>query len=112
MFTKLVSSPISATVALALFNSSSVIGQVLIGHLTDKVPYPYVMFITATLGTVSAFLLWGFATKVAQIFAFAILFGGLVSGVLVNLPLYNFSLTTDNIGHSRWEGSPLFGGLP
>lgn len=81
MFTKIVSSPISATIALALFNSSSVIGQILIGHLTDRIPYPHVMLATASIGALAAFLLWGFATTVGQIFAFAIVFGGLVKNV-------------------------------
>ena len=78
MFTTKLSSPLSATIVLSIFNSSGVIGQILIGHLTDVVPYPWVMFVSAMGSALSAFLLWGFADSLAKVFTFAIIFGGLV----------------------------------
>ncbi|OBZ73693.1 putative transporter ESBP6 [Grifola frondosa] len=79
-FTKVVSSPLSATVALALFNSSGVVGQILIGYLADRFPYPWIMFLSAVGSGLSAFLLWGFSSSMVQIFLFAIIFGGLSGG--------------------------------
>ncbi|CAL1714357.1 unnamed protein product [Somion occarium] len=80
VFTESISSPLSATIVLSLFNSAGVVGQVLLGYLTDRFPYPWIMF-ASTLGTaLSAFLLWGFADTLARVFAFAIIFGGLGGG--------------------------------
>ncbi|EMD38972.1 hypothetical protein CERSUDRAFT_112686 [Gelatoporia subvermispora B] len=79
-FTKSVGSPLSATIVLSLFNSSGVVGQILIGHLTDRFPYPWIMFVSAVGSGIAAFLLWGFANTLAQVFAFAIMFGGLSGG--------------------------------
>ena len=78
MFTTKLSSPLSATIVLSIFNSSGVIGQILIGHLTDIVPYPWIMFVSAMGSALSAFLLWGFADSLTKVFTFAIIFGGLV----------------------------------
>ncbi|OCH87540.1 MFS general substrate transporter [Obba rivulosa] len=79
-FTKSVGSPLSATIVLSLFNSSGVVGQILIGHLSDRFPYPWIMFVSALGSGIAAFLLWGFATTLAQVLAFAIVFGGLSGG--------------------------------
>ena len=78
-FTTSISSTLAATIVLAIFNSSGVIGQIIIGYLSDRFPYPWIMFISTLGSAVAAFLLWGFANTLAQVFAFAILFGGLVS---------------------------------
>ncbi|KAH8100533.1 MFS general substrate transporter [Cristinia sonorae] len=80
MFTTSISSPLSATITLSLFNSSGVVGQILVGFLTDKFPYHWIMFVSALGSAISAFLLWGFADTLARVFAFAIIFGGLGGG--------------------------------
>ncbi|KAK7686188.1 hypothetical protein QCA50_010408 [Cerrena zonata] len=80
MFTTKLSSPLSATIVLSIFNSSGVVGQILIGHLSDIVPYPWVMFVSAMGSALSAFLLWGFADSLTRVFTFAIIFGGLSGG--------------------------------
>lgn len=85
LFTTKISSPLSATIVLSIFNSSGVVGQILIGHLTDVIPYPWVMFVSAIGSAISAFLLWGFADSLAKVFAFAIIFGGLVRILLATL---------------------------
>lgn len=79
-FVKLISSPLSASIALSLFNSSGVVGQIIIGHLCDRLPYAWIMFV-CTLGSgIAVFLLWGFARTLPLVFAFAIVFGGLMGG--------------------------------
>ncbi|KAK7686228.1 hypothetical protein QCA50_010448 [Cerrena zonata] len=80
IFTATISSPLSATVVLSLFNSSGVVGQILIGYLSDKFPYPWIMFVSTMGSAIAAFLLWGFADTLARVFAFAIIFGGLSGG--------------------------------
>ncbi|KAI0072297.1 MFS general substrate transporter [Panus rudis PR-1116 ss-1] len=80
IFAESISSPLSATIVLSLFNSSGVVGQILIGYLSDRFPYPWIM-LASTLGSaIAAFLLWGFADTLARVFAFAIIFGGLSGG--------------------------------
>lgn len=87
-FTATLSSPLSATIVLSLFNVSGVIGQILMGYLTDRMPYPRIMFVSTFASSIAAFLLWGFADTLGRVFAFAIVFGGLVSaaGFCAQLP--------------------------
>lgn len=78
-FTTSIASTFAATIVLAIFNSSGVVGQIIIGYLSDRFSYPWIMFVSTLGSAMAAFLLWGFAHTLAQVFAFAILFGGLVS---------------------------------
>ncbi|KAH8100923.1 major facilitator superfamily domain-containing protein [Cristinia sonorae] len=79
-FTATISSPLSATIVLSLFNSSGVIGQIFIGWLSDRMPYPRIMVASAFASSLAAFLLWGFADTLGLVFAFAIVFGSLSGG--------------------------------
>lgn len=81
-FTRTLSSPITATIVLSLFNSSAVAGQIVLGHLSDRHPYPWVMFFSAFGSGIAAFLLWGFANAATQLYFFAVIFGALVSSFL------------------------------
>lgn len=78
VFTATISSPLSATIVLALFNIAGVAGQVFIGYLSDRFSYPWIMFGSALGCSISAFLLWGFADTLATVLIFAIVFGALV----------------------------------
>ncbi|KAI0072296.1 MFS general substrate transporter [Panus rudis PR-1116 ss-1] len=80
IFAESISSPLSATIVLSLFNSSGVVGQILIGYLSDRFPYPWIMLASTVGSALAAFLLWGFADTLARVFAFAIIFGGLSGG--------------------------------
>ncbi len=77
-FTRTISDQITATVILALFNSSAVLGQVLLGHLTDRFPYPSIMVVSSVGSALGAFLLWGFANAAIYLYFFAVIFGCLV----------------------------------
>ncbi len=77
-FTQQISTPLTATVVLSLFNAAGVIGQVILGDLTDRFAYPWVMFFSSLGSALAAFLLWGFAQGPALIYPFAIIFGALV----------------------------------
>ena len=78
-FTRSLSNQFTATVVLALFNVSAVLGQVVLGHLTDRFPYPSIMVVSAVGSALGAFLLWGFASTAVYLYFFAIVFGVLVS---------------------------------
>ena len=77
-FTRALSDPLTATIVLSLFNSSAVAGQIVLGHLSDRFPYPWIMFVSAVGSGVVAFLLWGLANAATQLYFLAVLFGALV----------------------------------
>ncbi|KAI0672646.1 MFS general substrate transporter [Trametes maxima] len=76
-FTKNLSDQLTATVVLSLFNVSAVVGQIVIGHLTDRFPYPSIMAVSALGSALAAFFLWGFASTATFLYFFAVIFGGL-----------------------------------
>ncbi|KAI0694845.1 MFS general substrate transporter [Earliella scabrosa] len=80
MFARAMSDPFTATVILALFNLSATVGQILLGHLTDRFPYPAVMFVSAIGSALATFFLWGFANAAIYLYFFAIIFGALSGG--------------------------------
>ncbi|KAI0330843.1 MFS general substrate transporter [Cubamyces sp. BRFM 1775] len=79
-FTKSLSSQLTATVVLSLFNSSAVVGQIILGHLSDRFPYPVIMVVSALGSALAAFFLWGFANAAVFLYFFAVIFGGLSGG--------------------------------
>ncbi|TBU59311.1 MFS general substrate transporter [Dichomitus squalens] len=79
-FTQNLSTPLTATIILSLFNSAGVVGQVFLGWLTDRYAYPWVMLFSSLGSALAAFLLWGFAQGPALIYPFAIIFGALSGG--------------------------------
>ena len=83
-FTRTLASPLTATVVLSVFNSSAVAGQIVLGHLSDRFPYPTIMVISALGSALGAFFLWGFASTAVFLYFFAIVFGALVS--LLSVP--------------------------
>ncbi|KAI0788897.1 MFS general substrate transporter [Abortiporus biennis] len=103
VFTRTISSPLSASIVLSIFNSSGVAGQIIIGHLSDKFPYPWIMFASAFGSAISAFLLWGFANTLAQVFVFAIIFGGLAGGFSSMWP----AAAAESAGPNYPEQAPL-----
>ena len=78
-FTKRLSDQLTATAVLALFNIAAVIGQIIIGHLCDRFPYPSIILFITSGSALAAFFLWGFADAAAFLYLFAVIFGGLVS---------------------------------
>ncbi|PCH44516.1 MFS general substrate transporter [Wolfiporia cocos MD-104 SS10] len=79
-FTKAISTPLYASIVLSLFNSSGVVCQIIMGLLCDRLPYAWIMSVSALGGGLAAFLLWGFAHTLPLVIAFAIVFGGLMGG--------------------------------
>lgn len=84
LFTKAVSSQFTATVVLSLYNASVTLGYILLGHLSDRYPYPLVMLVSALSSAFAAFLLWGFANAAIYLYFFAVVFGTLVCDYAVD----------------------------
>ncbi|KAI0773965.1 MFS general substrate transporter [Fomes fomentarius] len=101
-FTRTLSSPLTATVVLSIFNSSAVAGQIVLGHMSDRFPYPWVMFFSAVGSGIVAFLLWGLANAATQLYFFAVIFGALSGG---------FSSTWPNAAFDCAGGKPEYTGI-
>nr|VWP01489.1 Cytochrome P450 monooxygenase CYP52X1 [Ganoderma boninense] len=76
-FTTALSTPFTAIVVTSILNSSAVGGQIILGHLSDRYLYPWVMFLSAIGSGTVAFLLWGLASSATQLYLFAVIFGAL-----------------------------------
>ncbi|CAE6503032.1 unnamed protein product [Rhizoctonia solani] len=73
-------SALNGTLVLSIFNLSSIVGQIIFGHVCDIAPYGYVIVASGAGAALSAYLLWGFAHNLGLIFAFAVIFGSLSGG--------------------------------
>lgn len=60
---------------LAIFNAATVLGQVVVGMLSDHISYAWILFVLGMCSSLSAFLSLGFASTLPQMYGFAILFG-------------------------------------
>ncbi|KAI0771942.1 MFS general substrate transporter [Trametes elegans] len=101
-FTRALSSPLTATVVLSVFNSSAVVGQIVLGHLSDKFPYPWIMFVSGLGSSLVAFLLWGLASAATELYFFAVIFGALSGG---------FSSTWPRAASDCARGKPEYASL-
>ena len=73
-------SPISGTVTISLFNTTSVFGQVILGFLSDRLHITTVI-LTSTIGaTISVFLLWGVSTSLPLLCIFSLVYGLFAGG--------------------------------
>ena len=87
MFARALSNEFTASIVLSLFNASASIGQIVTGHLTDRIPYPTLMAVSAVVSGIGAFVLWGLADATINLYLFAVVFGSLVRAV--SLPCYS-----------------------
>ncbi|KAI0754563.1 MFS general substrate transporter [Daedaleopsis nitida] len=101
-FTSSLANKLTATVVLSLFNASAVIGQVVLGHLSDRFPYPSIMVCSAFGSGLAAFFLWGFADTAIYLYFFAVIFGGLSGG---------FSSTWTNAAAECAGSRPEYAGM-
>jgi len=73
-------SPISGTVLVTLFNTTSVFGVVILGSLTDRLHVTSVILISSAGATLSVFLLWGFAASLPLLCIFSLIYGLFAGG--------------------------------
>ncbi|KAI0249409.1 major facilitator superfamily domain-containing protein [Lactifluus subvellereus] len=68
------------TIALAVFNLSTVVGQIATGWYCDNGPYTRVMISSALISSALAYVLWGFAHNLPLVFIFVVVFGSISGG--------------------------------
>ncbi|KAI0260582.1 major facilitator superfamily domain-containing protein [Gloeopeniophorella convolvens] len=73
-------SRLNGTIALAVFNLATVVGQIASGWYCDVGPYTRVMILSGLVSSVLAYVLWGFAHNLALVFVFVVLFGSISGG--------------------------------
>ena len=66
---------VAGTLALMLFNTTSVFGQVLMGSLVDRLHVTTVILISTIGATLSVFLFWGLAVSMPLLCVFALAYG-------------------------------------
>ncbi|EXJ76534.1 uncharacterized protein A1O5_01042 [Cladophialophora psammophila CBS 110553] len=76
----------TGAVVLAIANVAQVFGEIGFGRLSDKVNIHTLVFCSAAVASLAAFLIWGFAESLASLVVFALLFGGSASGFLTLWP--------------------------
>ncbi|KAL8679587.1 MAG: hypothetical protein Q9186_004144 [Xanthomendoza sp. 1 TL-2023] len=70
----------ASSLTLSLLNAASVIGQILLGALTDKYAVTNIILISTLSSTLSIFLVWGFSTSMAPLYVFSLLYGLFAGG--------------------------------
>jgi hypothetical protein len=65
----------TGTLLVALMNAASVPGILVLGHLSDRAPLRFVVLLSALGSALACLLLWGFATQLGVLVAFALAFG-------------------------------------
>lgn len=73
-------SPFFGTLPVALFNTSSVFGTILMGSLTDRFHVTSVILLCTAGATLSVFLLWGMATNLPLLCIFSLCYGVTAGG--------------------------------
>jgi MFS family permease len=68
-------SPIESTVTIMLLNGAGFVGCLVMGAATDKFHVVNCVFVSAVGSAVAVFLLWGFSTSLAVLYAFCIAYG-------------------------------------
>ncbi|KAF2434651.1 MFS general substrate transporter [Tothia fuscella] len=79
-------SPARATLLLCLLNGSQILGQVLLGWLSDWVNSFFLLVVSTLSSAIIAGLLWYMATGFMHLLAFSILFGFFAGGYSVLWP--------------------------
>ena len=73
-------SSVAGTVIIALYNTTSVFGQVILGSLIDKLHVTTVILISTLGATASVFLFWGLAVSLPLLCIFALVYGLFAGG--------------------------------
>lgn len=76
----------TGAVVLAVANIAQVFGEIGFGRLSDKIDVHILVFTSAIVASLSAFLVWSFANSLAYLISFSILFGAFGSGFLALWP--------------------------
>ncbi|KAF8608595.1 MFS general substrate transporter [Ceratobasidium sp. AG-I] len=91
----------SGTLILALINASSILGSILLGHLSDKQDLRLVMIISVLGSSLAVFLLWGLASSLPPLVAFALVYGFLAAPFSSLWPKFCYIVSDDSHVRSR-----------
>ncbi|ORX52401.1 MFS general substrate transporter [Hesseltinella vesiculosa] len=70
-----------ATYLVSIMNAMTIVGQLFMGYVSDRIGYYHAMVISSTFASLSTFLLWRFAgSSLAMIMAYVIVYGIFGSG--------------------------------
>lgn len=84
--TELTGSSTNGAIVFAIANLAQVLGEVVFGAMSDKVNVHSLVFISALVPSLAAFFIWSFASSLAYLIVFALLFAAFGSGLLVAWP--------------------------
>ena len=76
----------TGAVILAVANIAQVFGEIIFGGLSDKARVPTLVFCSAAVSSLAAFLIWTFANSLAYLIPFALLFGAFGAGFMALWP--------------------------
>lgn len=73
-------SSLAGTITVMLFNSTSVLGQILLGALVDRMHVTNVILISTVGATFSIFIFWGLAASLPLLYVFSLIYGLFAGG--------------------------------
>lgn len=73
-------SPVVGAAVIAIFNATSVCGNIAIGILTDHVAITSVVLFSSVGSAIAVFMLWGFSSEIALMVVYAIIYGFFAGG--------------------------------
>ncbi|RFU26217.1 hypothetical protein B7463_g10120, partial [Scytalidium lignicola] len=73
-------STLAGSSSIVLLNATSVLGQIGLGYLIDRLHVTTVIMISTVGATLSVFMLWGFSVSVPVLFLFALAYGLFAGG--------------------------------
>jgi len=87
---------LQSTIVLSLFNLMSVFGQVVLGHLSDRVGSTQPLFWSTFLGAFSVCLLWGFSKTFISLVLFSVTYGLSAGGYSVLLSRFGLEIAPED----------------
>jgi MFS family permease len=86
---------VQGTLTLSLLNLTQILGQIIMGFLSDRTSFHIPMALSTLLTSVSVLLVWGFSKGVAPLLVFSMLYGLFAGGYSVLYCRFATSLTSD-----------------
>jgi MFS family permease len=81
---------------LAAFNLATTFGQIAMGWLSDRVANALLLvFVSSFVSALASFLLWGFASSLPTLLAFAVVYGWFAGGFVILWPKFGSVLSDD-----------------
>lgn len=86
----------TSALVLAAFNLATTFGQVSMGLVSDRVSNALLLvFVSSFVSSVASFFLWGFATSLPMLLAYALIYGWFAGGFVILWPKFGSILSED-----------------